>query len=60
MPNLTYMLGFESAKDKDAAWGRFGQDADWQKLRAMPEFADKTILCGITNIVLKPAEYSQM
>ena len=60
MPNLTYMLTFESRKDQDDAWGRFSKDADWQKLRAMPEYADKTILCGITNLLLKPAEYSQI
>ena len=60
MPNLTYMLGFESRQDQDAAWGRFSKDPDWQKLRAMPEYADKTILCGITNLLLKPAEYSQI
>ena len=27
---------------------------------AKPESADKTILCGITNLLLTPAEYSQM
>jgi len=26
----------------------------------MPEYADKTILCGITNLLLKPADYSQV
>ncbi len=60
MPNLTYMLGFESAEEQKASWKRFGGDPDWQKLRAIPEYGDKRILCGITNIVLKPTEYSQI
>jgi hypothetical protein len=60
MPNLTYMLGFESMAAQQAAWGRFGRDPGWQKLRAIPDYADKKILCGITNLSLRPAEYSQI
>lgn len=60
IPNLTYMLGFESQDDMKAAWGKFGKDPDWQRLRKMEEYADKAILSGITNIVLKAAEYSQI
>jgi len=29
-------------------------------LSKMPEYSDKAILCGITNLILKPAEYSQI
>lgn len=60
MPNLTYMLGFPNAAAQDAAWKAFREDPDWLALRARPEFADKTVLCGITNLLLKPAEYSQI
>lgn len=60
MPNLTYMLGFESEDAQKAAWGKFGQHPDWQKLRTMAEYADGTILRNIVNIPLKPAEYSQI
>jgi hypothetical protein len=60
MPNLTYMLGFESNDDLKAAWKRFGGDPDWQRLRGMEEYADKNILSGITNLMLKPAPYSQI
>ena len=60
MPNLTYMLGFESKEEQEAAWKRFGASPGWRKLKAMPEYADKRILCGITNLLLKPAEYSQI
>ena len=60
MPNLTYMLGFESMDEQKAGWKNFGASPDWQRLRAMPEYADKNILCGITNIVVKPTEYSQI
>ncbi|TVS13790.1 MAG: NIPSNAP family containing protein [Planctomycetaceae bacterium] len=60
MPNLTYMLGFESDEDRAAAWKRFGADPQWQELRAMEEYADKKILSGITNLMLQPATYSQI
>jgi hypothetical protein len=60
MPNLTYMLGFESADEQQAAWNRFRDDPDWLALRAKPEYADDKILCGITNIVLTPAACSQI
>jgi hypothetical protein len=60
IPNLTYMLAFESEDALKANWRKFGAHPDWQKLKAMSEYADKDILSGITNIVLKPAEYSQI
>lgn len=60
MPNLTYMLAFESAEAQKAAWGKFGGHPRWQELRKMPEYADKTILSGITNLQLVAADYSQI
>jgi hypothetical protein len=54
------MLGFEDADAQKAAWGKFGRHPEWQKLRAMPEYADSRIIRGITNLVLKPAAYSQI
>ncbi|MBN1422562.1 MAG: NIPSNAP family protein [Planctomycetes bacterium] len=60
LPNLTYMLIFRGKDEMDAAWKRFRDDPDWKKLRAIPEYADEEILCGITNTVLVPAECSQI
>ncbi len=62
MPNLTYMLAFKDTAEQQANWKKFGADPDWQKLRAMPEYMDKAILRqkGITNLILKPAAYSQL
>jgi hypothetical protein len=62
MPNLTYMLGFDDMAAMGNGWKNFGGNPDWRKLSTKPEYADKTILLkgGITNIVLKPAEYSQI
>ncbi len=60
LPNLTYMLMFDSEDAMKAGWKKFGGDPDWQRLRGLDEYADRNILSGITNLVLKPAEYSQI
>jgi hypothetical protein len=60
LPNLTYMLGFESETAQKEAWGKFGKHPDWQRLRGMAEYADGTILRNIVNLPLKPAAYSQI
>jgi len=60
MPNLTYMLMFQDREEQKANWRKFGSHPEWKKLCAMPEYADKKILCNITNLNLKPAKYSQI
>ncbi|HPD46768.1 MAG TPA: NIPSNAP family protein [Anaerohalosphaeraceae bacterium] len=60
MPNLTYMLGFDDEEAQKTGWATFMKHPEWLELRAKPEYADKKILCGITNILLKPAPYSQI
>jgi hypothetical protein len=60
MPNLTYLLVFPDEAGRAAAWSRFRDDAEWQKLRAIPEYADKEIVCNITNTILTPTAYSQI
>jgi hypothetical protein len=62
MPNLTYMLGFQDMEESKANWKKFMNDPDWQKLRAIPEYADQVVLRakGITNLYLRPADYSQI
>jgi hypothetical protein len=60
MPNLTYMLVFLDEAGRKAAWDRFRTDADWLKLKAIPEYADKEIVSNITNNVLTPTAYSEI
>jgi len=58
LPNLTYMLAFESMAMRDKLWGAFGADAEWQKLRAQPGFADAEIVSNISNTILRPLDFS--
>jgi hypothetical protein len=60
MPNLTYMLVFPDEAGRKSAWDRFRTDADWLKLKAIPEYADKEIVSKITNKVLTPTAYSEI
>jgi hypothetical protein len=60
MPNLTYMLVFNDMDERKANWKRFVSSPEWKKLSSIPEYADKKILCGITNLFLRPADYSQI
>lgn len=60
MPNLTYMLVFKDKEEQKAAWARFLAHPEWKKLSTMAEYSDKAILCGITNLSVTPAEYSQI
>lgn len=60
MPNLTYMLGFEDMEHQKKAWNAFLVHPDWVKMRAIPEYADRRILSGITNVLLRPAGCSQV
>lgn len=60
MPNLTYMLAFEDEEEQKANWKRFIADPDWERLKTMPEYADRKIVSNITNLLLKPTKYSQI
>ncbi len=54
MPNLTYMLGFDSLAAREQAWSAFGRDPEWQKLRSQPGLSDAEIVSNISNCVLRP------
>jgi hypothetical protein len=58
MPNLTYMLTFDSLAAREKLWGDFGRDPEWQKLRAQPDLADALIVSNISNAILRPLPFS--
>jgi hypothetical protein len=59
-PNLTYMLGFENSEARDKGWSAFVGDPEWTKLRTTPGYADAEIVSDISNVLLRPAAYSQI
>jgi len=60
MPNLTYLLVFPDDAGRMAAWGKFRDDPEWLKLKAIPDYADKEIVSRITNKLLTPTAYSEI
>ena len=58
MPNLTYMLGFESDDARKAAWKTFVESPEWQEIKGNPMYVDTAT--EIVNIFLKPSPGSQI
>jgi hypothetical protein len=40
MPSLTYLTWYENAETRAEAWARFGVHPEWQRMRALPEYAN--------------------
>jgi hypothetical protein len=60
MPQLTYMVSFPDISEIDVRWAAFRNDPDWIKLSAQPKYASEAIVSNITNLVLRPANFSQI
>ncbi|HSB62028.1 MAG TPA: NIPSNAP family protein [Vicinamibacteria bacterium] len=60
LPNFVYMLTFESVEARQKAWGVFVADPEWKKVSSTPGYTDAEIMSGITNVLLRPAPYSQV
>jgi hypothetical protein len=60
LPHLTYMVVFENLEQRAASWSAFGGDAEWKKLSTTPGYANAEIVSNITNVLLSPADFSQI
>ncbi|MGH9407164.1 MAG: NIPSNAP family protein [Terriglobia bacterium] len=60
MPNLTYMLSFNSLDERNRLWSAFGSSPAWKKLSGSQRYAFEQIVSNITNLILSPAPYSQI
>lgn len=60
MPNLVYMLAFDSLAAREKLWQAFGADPEWQKLRSLPGNNDTENVSNISNSILRPLPYSDI
>jgi hypothetical protein len=60
LPNLTYMLAFDSLADRDKKWAAFRASDDWKSYSTQPRWAFEPIVSNITNVILTPTAYSQI
>ncbi len=60
LPSLTYMLVFADMAAREKSWAAFREDPDWVKLRTTPGYSNAEVLTTITNLFLRPTDYSQV
>ncbi len=60
MPRLTYMLTFADHAELETAWDRFSKDPEWKTLSTSPRYASEPIVSNIDNLILRPANSSQI
>jgi hypothetical protein len=60
MPNLTYMLAFDSLDHRTDLWNAFGSSSAWKQLSSSQKYAFEPIVTNITNVILSPTSYSQI
>ena len=60
LPNLTYMLAFDSLAELEAQWDVFRNDPGWKRLSADPRYGFDTIVNNISNLYLAPLACSQI
>ena len=56
MPNLMYMTCFENMQQREDHWKAFGDDPQWKKLVAAPEYQNNVSHADI--ILMKATAYS--
>ena len=60
LPNLTYMLAFDSMADRDKKWAAFRGSDEWKAFSTKPRYAFETIVSNVNNFILTPTAYSQI
>lgn len=60
MPNLTYLVAYDSLAGREQAWTRFLADPEWLKLRVKPGLSDAEIVSNISNVLLRPLPFSPL
>ncbi len=58
LPNLIYMVAYDDMAARDKAWGAFGGDPEWKKLRSQPGLSDPEIVSNISNSILRGLPFS--
>jgi hypothetical protein len=54
------MIGFPDISEIDVKWDAFRSDPQWKKLSSLPRYSSEAIVGNISNLVLRPASFSQI
>ena len=60
MPNLTYLIPFDSIEARDEQWGKFGRDPQWKTLLDESIRLGGDVIRQVTNYILSPTSYSAL
>lgn len=60
LPNLTYMLVFDSMADRDKKWATFRGSDEWKAYSSQPRYSFEPIVSNVNNFILTPTAYSQI
>jgi hypothetical protein len=60
LPQLTYMVSYPDISEIDVKWDAFRNDPQWKKLSSQPRYSSESIVDAISNLVLRPASFSQI
>jgi hypothetical protein len=60
LPQLTYMLSFPDLAEMDPKWDAFSSDPQWKKLSGLPRYSFEPTVSDVSNLVLRPASFSQI
>ncbi len=60
MPNLVYMLAFDSLAARESAWSAFGGDPEWNAMRTKPGNSDAELVSNISNSILRGLAFSEI
>lgn len=60
MPNMAYLIPFESEAHREKAWAAFRDNPDWQKIRDDSIRRGGEIVRNITNLLLVPTGFSML
>ncbi len=60
LPNLIYMIGYESFSEHDKHWSAFQNSTEWKELSADPRYTFEDIVSSRTVSFLTPTLYSQI
>jgi hypothetical protein len=60
MPNLMYMVCFDSLAERDQKWSAFFSSPGWKTLSSDPRFTYENIVSNTSNAMLAPMPYSQI
>jgi len=60
MPNLTYMVAFDSLAAREANWSAFATSPEWKKMAATPGLSDGEVVSNISSSILSPVAGSMI